>query len=91
MAKFYVIPKELAPQFKQVILEWWKGVDATEIKDGSYIISEWAYNELKKYNRTITVADKEVSVATELVKYPLVDEKNVIFKEPEAIEQIIPK
>lgn len=80
MSKYYVIPKTLASQFKQIVLVWHTGVDAVEIEDGNYILSEASFNLLNDYKHNITVSEKQVQATVELKKYPLVDEKDITWK-----------
>lgn len=88
MDKYIIIPTGEELPFQKVILDWHTGIDAIEIKDGTFVIDEKVYNLLKeKYcDRTVSIKDKEETIESFLSKCSIIDEKNIIFKTEESIK-----
>lgn len=90
MAKYYVIPKAAAiPWSKQIRYTWHAGIQATEIADGTFIISEDVIKEFGLHfgKKSVAVNDVDVVIDVELKKYPLADEKDIVYKTYEALEE----
>jgi len=66
-----IIPKDQAYLFKQVNITHWDGIDAVEIKDGSFIISKSDYERLPKDICRLDKLDNSVCLKTKLVKYTI--------------------
>jgi len=89
--RYLVIPGIEAINFKQVRLVWWWGIDPVEIADGTFILNEDCYNLIENFPvRTVTINSKDLTVENALKVYPLVDEKDIVFKTYE-VEPIITK
>ena len=71
--EFYIIPKEQAYRFRKVLVTHWFGIDAIEVKDGTYIIGRDCYDEIKKWwpEAKITINEESLSLTKELDKYPI--------------------
>jgi len=83
MSKYFIIPKESAePYKKQVRFAWHWGVQAIELKNGTFALRKEVIEKagLKFGEKSITVNDKECELSVEIEKYPLMDEKDIIFK-----------
>ena len=51
MSTYIVIPKGEEKPFQKVILDWHTGIDAIEIKDGTFIIEEKVYNFIGQFDK----------------------------------------
>jgi len=90
--KYLIIPKEIAISFKQVRLAWWWGIDPVEIADGTFIFNEDCYNLIENFPvKTVTIDSKKLTIENALKIYPLVDEKDIVFKSEQIVEQVIIK
>ena len=66
-----IIPNDQAAKFRRILITWYKGIDAVELKDGSWFVSESDYKNLPDH---IVVNDESgSSVKEELAKLPVRD------------------
>lgn len=73
-----IIPKEQASKFRQIQITWFKGIDAVELKDGSWFIAESDFKDLPS---DIAINDESGSSAKdELIKFPVRDLQTGDFK-----------
>ena len=97
--KFVIIPDGQQKPFQKVMITWFDGIDAVQIKSGEWIIAESDY---KRLPATLTVTKTEIidlksvevvyNVKTELSKLPVVTLDKTDFKiEAIEIEPIIIK
>jgi hypothetical protein len=86
--KAIIIPADKAYLYRQVDVEHWWGVDAVELKDGTFFISEDDYRKLPE-NLQVTRMDpaskkeSEILVKQEMSKLPIKDLSKSGYKEPE--------
>lgn len=90
MSKYYIIPRGSEKPYQKLILSWHTGIDATEVKDGNFVLNEEAVELLDNYpEKTVTVNKTEVIARDILKTYPITDIRDVIFKEAVAETEII--
>ena len=90
MAKYYIIPKLQVTPYKRLLLAWHTGIDPAPLENGDYILNKEAVQLLDNFPfKTVIVNETEVNAKVELLKYPLVDEKDLIFKQTVAEQEII--
>jgi len=87
MSKYYIIPKTEAEIYKvQVRYAWHWGLQAIEIENGDFVLRKEVIREAeRRFGAKITldagtVNEKEVKLDAEMKKYPVMDEKNIVFK-----------
>ena len=62
-----IIPKEQAPKYRKILLNWFTGIDAVELEDGTFFISKECYDMLPE-GFEITRDEEKFNVKTELSK-----------------------
>jgi len=83
MSKYFIISAlEAEPYKKQMRYSWFFAIQAIELENGTFALRKEVVEKagLKFGEKSITVNDKECELSVEIEKYPLMDEKDIIFK-----------
>jgi len=82
-----IIPKAQAALYRKRKITWFHGIDAVELKNGDFVLSDRVINDMKRFpakNREIILSDETKSTLDlELGKLPT--QENPIFKESDLV------
>ncbi len=70
-----IIPRAEAHKYRKILINWHTGIDAIELADGDYFISEECLNML-----TDDFEFKKIKIKTELMKLKIKKLKEIDFK-----------
>ena len=82
--KAIIIPDGQEEPFRKVLITSWKGIDAVQLKDGTWFVNESDYKQLPA-DLTVSVDSVQYVVKDELAKLEVKDLIATDFKVPELI------